>query len=495
MVNPLNANPRARSERIDVLVVGAGPVGLFLANECARRGLRWRLVEARAGQSQHSKALAIMPRTLEIFDMAGLAVPFLEVANRVTQVAVISHGRRLAQMHFAPDESPYPFVAMVPQNETERLLAQELLQRGGLIEYGTKLVSAVQRDDHVVAQVEHQGTTQDVIASFVVGCDGSHSAVRHLLDLSFVGTAYDASFMLADIETNDALPADEMQLCPTEMGPLAIFPMSGTRRRLVATIDSAVGDAPSLSTVQDALASRGPHGIEARGVHWSTYFRIHHRQVDQLRVGRMFLAGDAAHIHSPIGGQGMNTGLHDVWNLAWKLDLAARGVAGEQLLSTYTAERRPVIKAVIDLTHFMTQAMGTPNKLAQAVRDTVIPIVSRLTPFQHAFVERLSQLGVSYRGSPIVEGAGERYFHESLQGGTGLRSRFILFLGPEVNAATIAELKQLCAGFSELVELRASQQHGMTLVRPDGYAAWKTTGHADHSTLADLRSVLQRQTM
>src|ERR1051325_2755823 len=142
----------------DILVVGAGPVGLFLANECARRGLRWRLVEMRSAQSEHSKALAVFPRTLEIFDMAGVVGPFLEVANRVTSVAVITRGRALARMRFAPEESPYSFIAMVPQDVTERLLAERLRRRGGEVEYETSFVSAVERDDRVSVTVEHKGS-------------------------------------------------------------------------------------------------------------------------------------------------------------------------------------------------------------------------------------------------------------------------------------------------------------------------------------------------
>src|SRR5208283_5808862 len=184
--------------------------------------------------------------------------------------------------------------------------------------------------------------------------------------------------------------------------------MSATRRRIVATIENAEGDAPSLDLVRKMLMERVPHGIEARTLYWISYFRIYHRQVTQLRVGRMFVAGDAAHIHSPFGGQGMNTGLHDAWNLVWKLDLALHGRGNERLLESYSAERRPVIKSVIETTDFLTKAMGTPSKLAQLLRDTVIPMVSRLAPFQHAFVNRLSELGVAYRGSPIVEGAGNR---------------------------------------------------------------------------------------
>src|SRR5262249_38458208 len=177
-----------------------------------------------------------------------------------------------------------------------------------------------------------------------------HSAVRQALGLPFLGAKYEASFLLADIDMNEVLPADQLQLCPSEFGPLAIFPMSATRRRVVATIDRPEGDAPSLDLIQKILRQRAPRGVETRTLHWSSYFRIHHRNVAQLRVGRIFLAGDAAHIHSPFGGQGMNTGLHDVWNLAWKLDLVLRGRGNERLLDSYSSERLPVIKQVIKTT-------------------------------------------------------------------------------------------------------------------------------------------------
>jgi 2-polyprenyl-6-methoxyphenol hydroxylase-like FAD-dependent oxidoreductase len=478
----------------DVLIVGAGPGGLLLANECARRGLRWRIIEARSSQSAHSKALAIFPRTLEIFDMAGLVGPFLEMANRVTSVAVAARGRTLAHMRFAPKESPYPFIAMVSQDVTERLLVEQLGRKGGAVEYETTFVSAVQQDDYVSVTLDRKGQRLELTAAFVVGCDGAHSTVRHLLNLPFEGAVYDALFMLADVQTNETLPANELLLCPSEFGPVAIFPMSATRRRIVATIEQAEGEVPSLDLVQRILSQRAPSGIEASALHWSSYFRIHHRQVAQLRVGRIFVAGDAAHIHSPFGGQGMNTGLQDVWNLAWKLDLVLHGRGNERLLESYTAERRPVIKRVIETTHSLTRAMGTPSKLAQTLRDTVIPIVSRLPPFQRAFVQRLSQLGVAYRGSPIVEGAGTRYFDDSLRGGDGIRSRFLLVFDDGVDSSTKEAATQLAGSFSDIVELRSARRQGVTLVRPDGYIAYSAHSRDGMAALKSVRSLLERQT-
>jgi 2-polyprenyl-6-methoxyphenol hydroxylase-like FAD-dependent oxidoreductase len=478
----------------DVLIVGAGPVGLFLANECARRGLRWRIIEERSTQSLHSKALAIFPRTFEIFDMGGIVGPFLERANRVTSVAVVTPERMLARMRFAPGETPYPFVAMVPQDLTERLLVEQLGLRGGGVEYETSFISAVQYDDHVSVTVQQKGQRPELRARFLVGCDGAHSAVRRLLNLPFEGAQYPGLYLLADVDTNETFPGDEMQLCPSEFGPVAIFPMSATRRRIVATIEDEEGDAPSLELVQRVLAQRAPSGIEARALRWSSYFRIHHRHVTELRAGRIFVAGDAAHIHSPFGGQGMNTGLHDVWNLVWKLDLFLHDHGNDGLLDSYSAERIPVIKNVIETTDLLTKVMGTPNKFAQALRDSVIPMVSRLAPFQHAFVQRLSELGIAYHGSPIIEGPGKRYFDDSIRGGNGIRSRFLLVVGDGAELPTAEAANQIAALFTDVAELRSAPCQGVTLVRPDGYIACSAGTGDGIATLASVRSLLERQT-
>jgi hypothetical protein len=223
--------------------------------------------------------------------------------------------------------------------------------------------------------------------------------------------------------------------------------------------------------VRRLLAERAPAGIEVRGLHWSSYFRIHHRQAARLREGRVFIAGDAAHIHSPFGGQGMNTGLQDVWNLVWKLDLAARGHASDQLLDSYTEERLPVIRHVIEVTDFITKVMGSPSRLAQAARDIVIPVVSRMAPFQHGFVETLSELGVAYRGSPLVDGAGERYLDDSMRGG-GMDRRFLLVVGSALNSGFADKAAEFVSKSNGLMELRRSNGDDVKLVRPDGYVAY-----------------------
>ncbi len=393
-------------------------------------------------------------------------------------------------MPFVPEETPYPFVAMVPQNITEQLLLNELRRRRGDVEYDTRFESAEQDSDCVIAKVNRQGSSANIRAAFVVGCDGPRSQVRESLGISLEGGEYPETFMLADIETNDGFPANQMQLCPNESRQAAIFPMNPTRRRLVATIEKQEGDAPSLNLVRSILQQRVPPGLEAKSLHWSSYFHRPSPACDNTS-GRPRITSPAmrAHLHSPFGGQGMNTGLQDVWNLVWKLDLFLKGHGTEQLLDSYTAERIPVIRSVIEITDLLTKAMSTPNRIAQTLRDTVIPMVSRLVPFQHAFVKRLSELGISYNRSPIVEGPGKRYFDDSVRrGGSGIRSRFLMLMGNGTS-----DTSELSRAFGDVVDIRPTHMPGLTLVRPDGYVAYASTDTAGHLALEAVESLLRKQ--
>jgi len=418
---------------------------------------------------------------MEVFDMAGLVDPFVKAANRATSVAVIAHGKVLARVPFTPPDSPYSYIAMVPQNVTEELLVDELKRKDGNIEYDTSFVSAAQDHEYVKAILQSKSETMECRTRFLVGCDGAHSAIRRWLRLPFEGAAYESLFMLADIETNGATPANELQMCPSGLGPLAMFPMNATRLRIVGTVSSKEGDAPSLEFVRKILERRGPEGLEARALHWSSYFHIHHRRTPRLRVGRVFLAGDAAHVHSPFGGQGMNTGLQDVWNLVWKLDLCLRGDGNEGLLDSYESERLPVIHDVIRTTHYMTKVMGNSSRIAQALRDIVLPWISRLPAFRQAFVDRLSELAIAYSGSPIVDGRGERWFDDSLRGGNSIGRRFLLIADEETPARKLAE------AFPNVIERRWSRASGVRLIRPDGYIAY-SGGNLDQAG-----QVLKRQ--
>ena len=439
----------------------------------------------------HSKALAIFPRTLEIFNMAGLSADFLRVANQVRSVAVMSQERVLARIPFEPEDTPYPFIAMVPQNVTEDLLVEALKRKGVEVGYDTQFVSMNQLLDGVYVVIEKDGKQEEIQAAYVVGCDGAHSSVRKSIGIKLEGGEYEMPFMLADIETAGDLPADELMLCSSAHGPIAIFPISATRWRVVATIDQAEGEAPTLELTQRLLAERAPKEIQANKLHWSSYFRIHHRHASRLRSDRVFLAGDAAHIHSPFGGQGMNTGLHDVWNLVWKLELAVRGQGSELLLDSYTEERVPIIQEVIETTDRLTKALGTPNTLAQFLRDSVIPIVSHIPAFRHALVERLSGLGLAYSGS-IVHNNGKRVFEECLRDGRLSEARFLLFVSKGAHPSFVKAARSMSASFGGIPAIQESEVEGIRLVRPDGYVAFDSKGDGSGDEIEIVRALVTK---
>jgi hypothetical protein len=207
----------------------------------------------------------------------------------------------------------------------------------------------------------------------------------------------------------------------------------------------------------------------------------------------MFLAGDSAHLHSPIGGQGMNTGLHDAWNLVWKLDLVIKGIADPQLLDTYETERLPVIKDVLETTHILTQMMTTPTKFAQILRNLIVPTVTHFAAVRRAFVQRLSEFEIHYEGSPIIEGHGERYFDDSMRGGNGIQSRFLLLLGRS-DSTNEQSANALVNELKEVVELRRSQDRGLKLVRPDGYVAFEAK-NISQAELSSVRELLENKVL
>jgi 2-polyprenyl-6-methoxyphenol hydroxylase-like FAD-dependent oxidoreductase len=473
--------------QFDVLIVGAGPVGLFLAHEMVRRQVRSSIIEQEPGQSEHSKALAVMPRTMEVFEMAGIVEPFRRTATPARFARIVAHQRELARIAFDPQNCDYPYVAMIRQNVTERLLAERLAAAGGAVEYETRLVGFEAAPDHVVATLEHGGEQRSVTARFLIGADGAHSTVRHGLELPFAGSEYDQSFVLADVELAGPLAGDEFHLCPSERGPLALFPVSANVWRIVATVPDELGTtSPDLELLRALLADRGPAGVEASRLIWSSGFRVHRRQTSQMRAGPVFLAGDAAHIHSPFGGQGMNTGLQDAWNLAWKLRLVLQGLGGNELLDSYSHERHAVARDVIAQTDFITRAMGTASAAAQFLRDHLLPLVTRLPAFQDRFVQTLSQLAVHYAGSPVVVGEGRRAVNVRLtlsDGGHPVRlyqlldGRYLLLLvgGPEDETRRITT--DLAARYGEAIDVRRVESLDgvvrVELLRPDGYLAFE----------------------
>lgn len=396
---------RPQTSDAPVLVVGAGPTGLTLGIELLRHGVSCRMIDKLAEPSDKSKALAIHARSLEMLENMGLSEKLISQGNIAGGFSMNTGKTRLARISTAEIDSPFPFILMLSQCEIERILTEHFVSLGGKIERGVELTNLSESNGTVTASLKHSsGEEETADFPWVIGCDGSHSIVRKLLKLPFEGNAYEEQFVLADIDINEGIAEDEVSTFFHEEGALVFFPMGNGRFRTMANVaeSTVTGDSPSLDYMQAVLDKRGPGDVKIRKTHWLAWFRIHRRSVSQYRVGHTFVAGDAAHIHSPVGGQGMNTGMQDVYNLAWKLALVIQGKAEEKLLESYQEERHPVGQELIKGTDMATKLAFLRNPVAKQIRNHMMSFLGQ----QEVFVQRLRKVGtmmaVNYRSSPIV---------------------------------------------------------------------------------------------
>jgi 2-polyprenyl-6-methoxyphenol hydroxylase-like FAD-dependent oxidoreductase len=389
----------------DVLVVGAGPVGLTATAELLRHGLSCRLIDASPTPSDKSKALVLWSRSLEMLDDMGVVAPFVATGMRLHRVGFYAHGRQLLHFELKID-SPFDYALMIPQNETERLLAEHVERAGVRIERSTRLLAFAPGTDDVVATLHHaDGREETVRPRWLVGCDGAHSTVRHGLGLEFAGSAYPSDWLLADVHVRGPIANDELSIFFHADGVLVFFPIGGERMRIIGDLGPSTSDPkpidPTLEQVQQMVTERGATDVVVHDPVWLAGFRINERKVARYRQGRVILAGDAAHIHSPAGGQGMNTGMQDTYNLAWKLALVHRGRALDSLLDTYSDERSAVGDLVLRQADLLTRAATLRNPLAQAFRNRVYSMFGSLEFVRTRMGDMLSELAIDYRDSPL----------------------------------------------------------------------------------------------
>jgi 2-polyprenyl-6-methoxyphenol hydroxylase-like FAD-dependent oxidoreductase len=463
-----------------VLICGAGPVGLTLAAELARYGVAVRIVDKAAEPSDKSKALVLWSRTLELLERGIGADRFVAAGFAMTGMNIMAGDRQIGRIDLSHIATPYPYALMLPQSDTERLLAERLAEFGVTVERAVEMTRIELRDDGVEATLTHAGGREEqVAADWLVGCDGAHSLVRHTIGAAFDGETNPSDWMLADVHmTGYPLQEDEAATYWHHDGVFVIFPISPGRYRLIADQPSS-GDVapptPSLDEVQAIADHRGPGGLKLSDPIWLSGFRINERKVKTYRKGRTFLAGDAAHIHSPAGGQGMNTGMQDAFNLAWKLALVIHGTCDERLLDSYSPERSSVGDEVLKAATRLT-AIGTlHNPVAHAVRNAVGHVALGLRPVQEGIAEQMSETTINYRDSPLNgpdEGhpkPGERWVPVTgeVTPGAGDRPCFLLL------APLSAESEVVAAQFARLVEWRPVAEPSATaiLIRPDGYVA------------------------
>lgn len=412
----------SNSKDTKVLVVGAGPVGLTLAFELKRRGVNCRIIDKANGPTDQSRALGIHARTLEVFENMGIVDEVLKVGQKLHGVNVYVQKRRIMHMTLDELESPYPFVISLPQSQTGQIIANELAKLGVDVEYQVELVDIVQDKEQVRATLKYaDGSGMEEAVDWVVACDGAHSTVRHRLNMAFEGNQYPDAFILADVSMQTSLPQTEGHLFNGDDGLFAVFPYGNDRFRLIADVplDSPIVKLPeeeskeqkklrirfkdpTLEEFQSVMDKRGPGGIQITEAKWLATFAIHRRKINHYRKGRIFIAGDAAHIHSPAGGQGLNTGIQDSFNLAWKLALVIQNVAPASLLETYDIERHGVARSVLRMTDFMTKVNTMRNPVAKNIRARLAPVLVAQEVIQQRLRKSVSELAINYRKSPIV---------------------------------------------------------------------------------------------
>jgi 2-polyprenyl-6-methoxyphenol hydroxylase-like FAD-dependent oxidoreductase len=468
-----------------VLIVGAGPVGMTAASELARYGVSVRIVDKAPHRTDKSKALVLWSRTLELLDRGpGGAVPFIEAGFKAHAVNLVAgDGQVKGHIRIDSVKTPYPYGLMLPQSDTERLLEERLAGLGVTVERQTEVLGFTATHSGVDAKLRRaDGQEESVAAEWLLGSDGAHSTVRHTLGAPFSGETMNSDWMLADVHmTGYPFPDDEASVYWHKDGAFVIFPISPGRYRVLADLPATSGPMtpdPSLAEVQTIIDRRGPGGLKAFDPIWLAGFRINGRKVSQYRFGRAFLLGDAAHVHSPAGGQGMNTGMQDAFNLSWKLAMVIQGRCAEHLLDSYSPERSAVGDEVLKMAGRLTAIATLKNPVLQSLRNVATHFMFGLSPVQNAFADSVTQVTIGYPDSPLNQGTGLHATPGPKPGervapctdeaplGSGPKPLFSLFAEDDPSAAA------LIARFPDLLDtkLRAPfNPDGIWLVRPDGY--------------------------
>ncbi|KTD06692.1 FAD dependent oxidoreductase [Legionella gratiana] len=395
---------------LDVLIVGAGPVGLFCANELTRQGLSCRIIDKKAQLSDKSKALAIHIRTLDLLNDCGFLNEIIDKGLKVDGVLFKSKGKELIHATFANLEADHHFLIDLPQDKTERVFYKGLIDRGLNVEWQTELTAIEETPNHIVSTLKlANGQSETIETSWVIACDGSHSTLRKLVNAEFIGSSIKQTWWLADLLIDWELPENKLILYVSDKGPLACFPMGEKRYRIVMTAPKRImHEEPSMEDINQAFKLRCSDNATLSDPLWISSFGIDHKQIQKYRYGRIFFAGDAAHVHSPMGGQGLNTGLQDIYNLSWKLALVHKGFAKDYLLDSYHSERHPIAASVLKKTGLMTYMIMMKNPVLIYLRNFMMQVAVSFDFIKDSILYDIAELSVSYSKSPIVKILGRK---------------------------------------------------------------------------------------
>ena len=399
----------------DVIIIGAGPTGLSLACQFIRYGIDFVVVEKNETFTRFSKAIGVQARTLEIYDQLGLAQPAIKEGEIANKIRLIEGGEVRGEMHlgnFGKDLSEFPYMLMLEQSKNEELLYKYLRSQGREVLWKTELESFTQDANGVTAQIKTAGgESQTIVGKYLVGCDGASSPVRRGLGLTFEGSTFERLFYVADARVDWELPHDSLHVCLAREVFTAFFPMKGENRyRIVGTFPESKNEEPGevlYEEIEQQIKDEAKLSLEISDVKWFSLYKVHSRRVNKFSEGRCFLAGDSAHIHSPTGAQGMNTGIGDAYNLAWKLALVVKGFAAPSILDTYNEERLANAKRLLESTDRIFEFAAGSNWLLGLIRTTIFPTIAgfatSIEPIRKLFFPLISQIGINYRDHALSQ--------------------------------------------------------------------------------------------
>jgi 2-polyprenyl-6-methoxyphenol hydroxylase-like FAD-dependent oxidoreductase len=490
----------APAAQTEVLIVGAGPTGLVLALWLKRLGVGVRIIDKTSEPGTTSRALAVHARTLELYRQIGLAEDVVEQGLRFAAINLWARGEHAGRIDFSDigkGLSPFPYITIFPQDQHERLLIEHLRRTGVEVERRTQLLGFEERGDRVVARMEREGgTVSECEAAYIAGCDSAHSKVREVLGIEFPGGTYERMFYVADVELRGPTNDRELHIALDAADLLAVFPMKGENTaRLIGTVRRKAEEEEHHDLTWDDVSQSVVERmrITVERIHWFSTYRVHHRVAPHFGRGRAFLLGDAAHVHSPVGGQGMNTGIGDAINLSWKLAAVLRRRAKPSLLETYEPERIAFANRLVATTDRVFTLASADGPLARVFRLDAIPrIAPRLmarTTVRRFMFRTVSQTRVSYRRSPLSEGkaasvrGGDRLpwiAPESAGGADNFAPLTSLDWQVHVYGEASEDLVATCAKrglhlhavpWSEAAGKVGFARGAAYLVRPDGYVA------------------------
>ncbi len=476
-------------ENAEVLIAGAGPTGLLLAVWLTRLGVQVRVVDPKSGPTEETRAIGVQARTLEFYDQLGLGQEALVRGHHFDAVNLWVRGHfrgRVRLRGVGEDFTPHPYLYILTQDQNEVMLLKHLEEKGGAVAWQTELTGFTQDENSVTATLRRGDQTETVRAAYLAGCDGARSMVRHGLGMPFTGGTQAQTFFVADVTATGKLRPGDMNLGLDDKNFLASFPMLGPdHHRIVGQLPESADEHSTFESVRPEVEAYGMAHVKE--VHWFSTYRSHHRVAARFRVGRAFLLGDAGHVHSPVGGQDMNTGLGDAANLAWKLAQALHG-GDRAVLNTFESERRPFAASLVNTTDRIFSGVVNPSALARFVRTRVIPavllVLARPRSVRRQLFLAVLQTRIRYPDSPLSAGRAGR-----VRGGDrlpwvsdGATSNFdaLKSLGWQIHVYGTPNPKLLAWGTARGLRLyafpftRAARRAGLVkgalyLMRPDGY--------------------------